>query len=241
MNIDDIPVKEETLTRIHNLDKRIKKVIKDTVVGRALTKAMETPAVHNVDEILAVPPEAEEVVKQDQVFQLFAIYSGDVEKTALASGWTAVQVEAAAAQHAWRNKIKVLIDLKQSNRPGDSERGINRAINFVQAHQYRCFLNRVLLRLGSLNREELEDYILGTEVDNKTGRISRKLNTRAFADLSSAIEKCHAMTYQALADTVGDRKGRDEEPDTGKSAAELSLAITKAMQEVRDQARKTDS
>jgi hypothetical protein len=63
--------------------------------------------------------------------------------------------------------------------------------------------------------------------------VSKKLNTRAFADMSSAIEKCHALSYAALNDTATERRERGDEPEAHKSAAEMHLNITRAMEQIR--------
>jgi hypothetical protein len=51
------------------------------------------------------------------------------------------------------------------------------------------------------------------------------------------MEKCHAMSYAALNDTVGERKERGDEPEAHKSAAEMHLNITRAMEQIRQQNR----
>lgn len=213
-------------------------VKKDVVktAHKAVEKAIEEVFEDSVArDIGAPPPEAlaePERVDDEQLFQLFAIYCGDVKRCALAAGLDEAVVEAKAAAQGWKDKIKLLIDLKTSARPGDSERGINRAVNFVQAHRYRNYLQRVLTQLTQLSDADLYDMLCSVSIQ-KDGTMTKKLNTRAFADLASALEKCHAMSYAALNDTVGERKERGDEPEQHKSAAEMHLQITRAMEEIR--------
>jgi len=213
------------------------KTVEDTV-KKAVDRALESPQ-SSVEIDTAMLPQnvaAPETIDDEQLFQLFAIYCGDVKRTALAANLTDLDVEAKALAGGWRDKIKLLIDLRTSARPGDSERGINRAVNFVQAHRWRTHLQRVMNRLMAMDDDELFEMLCGVTVDSK-GNVQRKLNTRAFADMSSAMEKCHAMSYSALNDTVGERKERGDEPEQHKTAAEMHLQITRAMEQIRKQNR----
>lgn len=206
----------------------------EKTVAKAVDRAFLDPCERVIvdvkpdDKALNVP----DPVDDEQLFQLFAIYCGDAQRCALAANVDIAVVIAKADAQGWRDKIKLLIDLKTSARPGDSERGINRAVNFVQAHRWRNHLQRVMGRLMSMSDEEVFDMLCSVTVD-KQGNVSKKLNTRAFADMSSAMEKCHAMSYAALNDTVGERKERGDEPEQHKSAAEMHLNITRAMEQIR--------
>lgn len=217
----------------HKVSPIVEEEIK-TRVEKALEQALHPDVISAVKEAASPAPTLDPVdpVDTEQLFQLFAIYCGDVKRTALASGVAEVRIEALATSQGWVEKLKLLIDLRTSARPGDSERGINRAINFVQAHRLRNVLQSVIQKLSLLSSRELEDLLLAVEVD-RNGNTTRKIVTRAFADLASALEKCHAMSYAALNDTVGERKERSDTPSQERSAAELHLQITKAMEQVR--------
>jgi len=207
-------------------------------VDKAIEIALEHPETGIAREASMMPDvvAAPERVDDEQLFQLFAIYCGDVKRCALAANLDEATVEAKALVGGWRDKIKILIDLKTSSRPGDGERGINRAVNFVQAHRWRNHLQRVMNKLINMGDEELDEMICSVTVD-KAGNVSKKLNTRAFADLSSAMEKCHAMSYSALNDTATERRERGDEPDENKTATAVHMNITRAMEEVRKQNR----
>jgi hypothetical protein len=209
------------------------KAVQDTV-SKAIEDSFEDPHMRTIIEVPLSAPisAAPERVDDEQLFQLFAIYCGDVRRCALAANMNEDEVQAKALAGGWPEKIKLLIDLKTSARPGDSERGINRAVNFVQAHRWRNHLQRVMNRLMAMGDAELFEMLCSVSVD-KAGNVTKKMNTRAFADMSSAMEKCHAMSYSALNDTVGERKERGDEPEAHKSAAEMHLNITRAMEEIR--------
>jgi len=213
--------------------KQLMKTAEDAV-AKAVERAFEDDTERTIKDAQDWPAatRAPERVDDEQLFQLYAIYCGDSRRCALAANMEETEVEAKAVLGGWKDKIKLLIDLKASARPGDSERGINRAVNFVQAHRWRNHLQRVMNRLMAMADEELFDMLCSVTVD-KQGNIAKKLNTRAFADMSAAIEKCHAMSYAALNDTVGERRERGDEPEQHKTAAEMHLNITRAMEQIR--------
>lgn len=176
-------------------------------------------------------PDGLPVIDRAQVFLLYSTFAGDVERTAHASGLSAAAVIDLATSQGWNEKLKAILALKRSAAPGDIERCLNRAMNFVQAHRMRLFIDRLLLKLSNMDNNELEDYFfVGPET--KLSLKPKALSTRALADLASAMEKCSVMTYQALADTATDRAGRDEGEGGGDSSGAIHAAIAKAMSEV---------
>jgi len=176
----------------------------------------------------------EPVIDREQLFVLYATFCGDVERTAHASGLRAVDVLRVVDELGWTERLKPIIELKKSGKPGDIERAINRALNFSQAHRMRLIVERILHKLAGMTDKELEDYMF-TDHAPKTGETFKRLSTRAVADLASAMEKAQAMSYQALTDTTQDRTRRKEQAgdDDGSAAGELHVRIAKAMAEVR--------
>jgi len=141
-----------------------------------------------------------------------------------------VVVVHAAQLGQWDEQLKTIIGMKKSSRPGDVERAINRAVNFVQAFRMRLFIERVIQELTGLSDEGLRDYILEGQEGKPGVPSSKRLTTRPIADLTSALEKCHALTYLALNDTAQDRSRRQEQSDnTEFEAGALHVAIAKAM------------
>jgi len=175
------------------------------------------------------------VIDREQVFLLFATFAGDVEKTAHAAGIRAVDVLRVADEEGWLDRLKPILELKKSNKPGDIERAINRALNFSQAHRMRLIVERVLHKLACMTNEELQAYMF-TDHKPQTGQEYKRLTSRALADLSSAMEKCQSMTYLALSDTVQDRTKRKEAGDNETAGGEMMVRIAEAMSKVKGSA-----
>lgn len=175
-----------------------------------------------------VPPLAPDV---ENAFLLYAVFCGDVARTAHALSVSPELVTQLAVEHGWDRKLKPIIDLKASTRAGDVERAVNRAMNFVQAHRMRLFLERVLRQLSGLSITDLGSFLFPIEVKGRQGfeKIHQSLSTRSLADLASALEKCHTMTYLALNDTATERKERKEEGNDDATAAETHIRLAAAM------------
>lgn len=168
------------------------------------------------------------------VFQLYCTFCGDVVKTAAAAGVRPVDILRVSSAEGWAEKLGPILDLAKSQQPGQWERSCNRAVNYVQSHKLRMFLERVLSRITSMNAEELESYILTSKLDKNGMKTAKVLSTRALADLASSIEKCHAMSYLATNDTAQDRGRRKEQAtDDGADCSSLHLKIAQAMSQVK--------
>lgn len=185
-------------------------------------------------------PQARVELDLENVFMLYANFCGDVERTAHAAGLEASVIIDLAQQNGWNEKLRSIIELKKSGKPGDIERAINRALNLVQVHRYRMFLERVVKRICSMDAEEMDELLISHHCIEE-GVTARKLSTRPLADLAAALEKCHAMTYLALGDTATERKGRDEAQDSSVSGGELHASIAKAMGNLSVQSKLTES
>jgi hypothetical protein len=178
------------------------------------------------------PEDAQEVVfDREQAFLLYATFCGDLEKTAHALNVRPVEVLRMVDEEGWNERLKAILELKKSGRPGDIERAINRALNFVMAHKFRLFLERVLFRLTGMNETEFEEHLLMSQT--KEGASFPKLSTRALADLASAMEKAQAMTYHALNDTAPERVKRKVAEDDSTAGGELHARIAEAMAQVK--------
>lgn len=177
------------------------------------------------------PHENDIKVDRANAFLLYATFCGDLVRTAAALGVPASTVLKMADEENWTAQLAPILELKKTNRPGDIERAINRAINFVQAHQARMFIQRVVQKLTGFDDEMLHEYLM-SEHHAKDGTTYRKLCTRPLADLASAMEKAHALTYMSLNDTSQERVRRKEEDSSG-SASDLHLKIAEAMGKVK--------
>lgn len=170
----------------------------------------------------------------EKAFQTYAQFGGDVVRTAHAMNVTSVKILRVAEQLKWHQKLEKILELRNSGKPGDVERGLSRAMNFVQAHRMRIVLERVLDRLYNMSTEELFQMACATKTTkDKDGNVTetQALNTRPFADIAAALEKCHMMTYVALSDTIGERTKRVEEREDTISATQLHSIIAQAMSE----------
>jgi hypothetical protein len=155
---------------------------------------------------------------REQAFLLYASFSGDIVRTAHALGTSAEVVTTIARESEWSVRLEAVLKLRSCGRPGDVERAISRATNFAQAHRARLILERLITKIYRLTDTELEEYCFVTEThsrkDKATGEIEesveKKISTRPFADLASAMEKIHGLTYIALQDGPTDRKQRAE-------------------------------
>lgn len=166
---------------------------------------------------------------REQAFLLFTTFCGDAERTAHALGVSPVAVLRMADAEGWTAKLANIMEQMRSAKPGDVERGVNRALNFVQAHKFRMFLERTLKHMYGWSEEELIAH-LNPESVSKMGSTT-KFTTRPMADLASAIEKCHVLTYQALNDTAPERARRAGDVPGGASEdlhAQISAAMAKA-------------
>lgn len=176
---------------------------------------------------------------RETAFLLYATFAGDVIRTAHAMDVSEAVVRTLADEGGWDKKLAPLIAMQKSSRPGDLERAINRALNFVQAHQCRMFMNRVLKKLTGLTPTELEDMLFPSgRAPRRAGTDSadkiewKMMSTRALSDLAAAIERCHTMTYLALNDTATERRERGEDgADEDKAAGVLHAQLAKAMSE----------
>lgn len=175
--------------------------------------------------------------QQERIYQLYALFACDAERTAVAAKIPVEVVEKMAQDGRWDAQFKTLIKLRTSGRPGDLERATNRAINFVQAHNYRRFLERVMRKFALLTENDLSDFCFEIRIDVKGNEI-RKLNMRPLADLATAIEKCHAMTYAALTDTASDRAKRAENHEEDKQTQDAHVQIAGALQRLHKAAEK---
>ena len=168
---------------------------------------------------------------RESAFLLYATFAGDATRTAAALNLRESDVTKAAQEGEWDKKLASIIALRRSAAPGDIERSINRALAFVQGHRLRMQLDRVLMRLELMTEEELDEYLLPTEV-SKSGNVTNKFSTRAFTDLAAAVEKANAVCSIALSDTAQDRSRREESEQGGESSGQIHAAIAKAMAEV---------
>lgn len=175
----------------------------------------------------------EDQFDRESAFQLYANFCGDVERTSHALGLQPIDICRMADEGKWAERLRAIFALKKSVKPGDLERGLNRAMNFVQAQRMRLFIGRLLKRFSTMDEDELNSWLFTTteRIEKASGDklVERKINTKSIADLSAAMEKCHQMSYAALNDTASERVKRGDEAERETSATEVHQALAEAM------------
>lgn len=166
----------------------------------------------------------------EQIFLLFAAFGGDIFRCAHACGLPPEDITQYAEQGKWLERIRALIELKKGEKGPDVERGISRAVNFVQANKYRLIIERIIRGLDRMETNELIEHFVSRKVDSAGQAVITGFNLRPLADIASAMEKTHWMTYQALLDAPQDRAGRREKvKDDGAAEDDIHAKIARTL------------
>ena len=159
-----------------------------------------------------------------QVFLVFMATVGDTEKTALALDIDPAFVAWLAEQEGWQEKVRRVSVMAKGGKPGDWERAQNRCLNFIQAHRVRRLIDRLLL---SFIKMDEATFLKNFQMAADKGRVG--VSGRFFADITSALEKVHSLSYYALGDSVGERMQRSEQEGGDRSAADIHAALISAL------------
>jgi len=162
-----------------------------------------------------------------QVFLVFMSLVGDESKTATALDLEPAFIEWLAEQEGWREKVRRISIMSKSEKPGDWERAQNRALNFVQAHRVRILIDKLLHILSKDADEDPQTLLTRLTTTTKDGHCN--ISARFFADITSAMEKIHTLSYYALGDSVGERRDRAAEDGSDVSAAQIHAALLQAL------------
>lgn len=160
-----------------------------------------------------------------QIFITFMTLVGDVERVALACEREPEFISWLAEQEGWVEKIRRVSSLAKGGKPGDWERAQNRALNFVQCHRIRILIDRLVGHLYNISAEELA--LKMTTQPTKSGTVM--VSGRFFADIMSALDKVHALSYQALGDSIGERVQRATEEGSEHSPMAIHAAVLRAL------------
>ena len=156
-------------------------------------------------------------------FIVFMTLCGDVQKTAAALDIDPAVVEKLATEEHWHQKISRVSMLSKSGKPGDYERGVNRALNFAQAHRVRRLLDTILERYEGMDADQILE-----QITSRTSTGASSVSARFFSDLTAAIEKAQHLSYLALGDTAGERP--DVTTEEGElSANQMHIAVINAL------------
>jgi hypothetical protein len=183
-----------------------------------------------------VMPKADDpnVIDREKAFVIYLQYSGDLVRTAEALHMEIATLAAYSEEDQWAVKAAPILKLRNSTSPAEVERGLNRISNFIQAFMMRTVLERQITALYRMTEKELMDVCMSEVVErDKEGNVvstSKKLQSRPLADLASALEKIHVLSYMALADTATERNLRAKRDDEAKvPAVDIHAEIAKAM------------
>lgn len=165
----------------------------------------------------------------EQAFQLYVQFSGDTQKTSHALNVPEFQVLKLVDRLHWDKQLAAIFELKKSGKPGDVERGISRAMNFVQVHKFRIVVERIVRKFYAMDDDALFDACFTQRLDKDGNEIGRVVNLKPFAELATAMEKIHQMTYMALSDSMSERTRRQETGETEYSATQLHQLIAAGM------------
>ncbi len=156
-----------------------------------------------------------------QAFLMFMLTAGDCIRTAAALDLDPDVVRALAADEGWADKVRRVSVMSKSSKPGDYEKSVNRALNFIQSQQLREQVNRLLRSVTDMTDEELLSRAC---VRTKDG--GNQLSAKFLVDLTSAAEAVHRMTYNSLGDTVTERcESAGSGPDSTSNANAMHAAI----------------
>lgn len=204
--------------------------------GKTKPTREQREAMLETDKLVRATPGMEEIfidparVDEAQLFMLFASFSGDIFRTAAAAGIQPEDVTRKAEAGNWLSRIRGLIELKQLDKSGEIERQMSRAINFVQVTKWRMAIDRAIRRLEKMNDTEFFDELC-TRTYYESGAIkSKAFSAKILADISTAMEKVHWMSYQSVMDAPQDRAGRREKvKDDGPGDEDIHAKIAKAL------------
>lgn len=138
-----------------------------------------------------------ETVDQARAWMCYAAFSGDIEKTAIASKVPLSAIQALEHDFNWPAKLK---RLKTGAGESDAERVANRAINYLQAQRMREVMERTLKLVE--DPEELIKVLVKFKFAEEGDLTKIDVNPKAILDLSKALETVQNMSYRALGDKV---------------------------------------
>ncbi len=157
------------------------------------------------------------------IFSTYMSFVGDADQTAAALSLDPQVVVALATQEGWVEKVKHLSQMSKAGKPGDFEKAANRALNFVQAHRLRGVLTALLTNYEAKAPEDLAEVSTNAKTGVKT------VTCKFFADLASAMERVHQLSYAALGDSIAERNARLEEDGSEVSGDTLHRAVFAAL------------
>lgn len=135
------------------------------------------------------------------VFLGYVACVGSIEKVSLMFDLDPSLVEKLAEENDWLGKVKRLsLVSKDGTDNNEWAKMQSRAISYVQGHQLRAVLQRVLENINQMTREDLTATVTAVKAGSVT------FTARFYADLAAAMQSAHQMCYAALGDSASERE-----------------------------------
>lgn len=129
---------------------------------------------------------------------LYAAFSGDIEKAAIASKVPAPVIRSLEHDFNWVQKLK---RLKTGAGESEAEKVANRAVSYLQAQRMREVIEKSLQLLE--DEEALVRALVKFKMIPNSDVIgSIEVSPKAILDLAKALESVHSACYRALGDRV---------------------------------------
>lgn len=168
-----------------------------------------------------------------EVFAVYLQQGANAQRTALTLKIPVAEVEGLVKQHGWDVKVKEYTGGIENPTLEDfqrGQRGLNRAINYIQAHRLRDLVERIVQKLN--DKETLEEY---TTIRTKDGF---RRDLKPIRELAEAARTAQELSYRALGDSM-DVSVTDDQT-AAKEGKDLQLALIQAM-DAADRNPKTSS
>jgi hypothetical protein len=171
-------------------------------------------------------------VDQVKVFNLFAFFGGDVQRTAEVAQCDHRIVEALAHDFMWHAKLKGMNAL--SNPDGlKREQENNRAANYLVAKQMMAMLESIVLDATDKPEEWAARHCVTVdEKGNKT------FSPKPLLEIAKAAQTVQDMTYRALGDKVAARSDTTEASSGERT--NLAINIYAGLQKLGESVKKVD-
>lgn len=171
-------------------------------------------------------------VDQVKVFNLFAFFGGDIQRTAEVARCDCRIVEALAHDFSWHVKLKGMNAL--SNPDGlKREQENNRAANYLVAKQMMTMLESIVLDATDKPEEWAERHCV--EVDEEG---NKTFSPKPLLEIAKAAQTIQDMTYRALGDKVAARSDTTE-ASRGETT-NLAINIYAGLKKLGDSIKKVD-
>lgn len=131
------------------------------------------------------------------LFLLAVSLDGDLSQTAAIAGADPAELSDLATALDWRDRFRLLAEIKETEGPDAFAREVNRLTNLQQSVRCRDLLSRAA---DYLMQQPIEDLLCST-----TEKGSKVWSARVLTDITKSIETVQTLTYRALGDSITER------------------------------------